>query len=193
MKKTLLPITASLALLLTACGGKDKKSSVFPDNFDKIGDAGRMDYMMKHVSPDSVARFVIDAALGRVPGARIDTMALATSYAYDRYKGDDLENFSLEYEQHIGSLSLSDKMKAYKLGGSEDLQRLGYHLGLEYLGAIREGNMKVADVDRDLQEFRKACGTDTATYSRFLIGFRTVLRMDKGVDVPKDIYLKYAE
>ena len=53
--------------------------------------------------------------------------------------------------------------------------------------------MKVADVDRDLQEFRKACGTDTATYNRFLIGFRTVLRMDKGVDVPTEIYQKYAE
>lgn len=193
MKKTILPLAAVAALLFSACGDKNRQSGPYPAGFDKIGDAGRMDYMMKHASPDSVARFIIDGALGRNPEARIDTMALATTYAYDRYKGQDLETFGLEYEQYIESLPLADKMRAYKLGGSEDLQKLGYHLGLEYMSAIREGNMKVADVDRELDEFRKACGTDTATYNRFLIGFRTVLRMDKGIDVPKEIYQKYAQ
>ena len=80
MKKTLLPITASLALLLTACGGKDKKSSVFPDNFDKIGDAGRMDYMMKHVSPDSVARFATE--LRPIPGRRPREFLVGIRAAY---------------------------------------------------------------------------------------------------------------
>lgn len=193
MKNFILPLIGAAALTLASCGDKNRQSDRLPDGFDRIGDIGRVDYMMKHATPDSVARFIVDGALGRIPGVRIDTMAIATSYAYDTYKGDDLDNFSVAYDQYINALSLPDRMKAIKLGGSEAPQRLGYVLGLDYMNSIRQGNKTIADVDREISEFRKACGSDTATYNRFMIGFRTVLRMDHGVDVPEDIYKKYAQ
>ena len=47
------------------------------------------------------------------------------------------------------------------------------------------------DVERELAEFRKACGADSATYRRFIVGFKTVLNVDRGVDVPRDIYNRF--
>ncbi len=77
-----------------SCGGKNG-SGDFPDNFGTIGDAGRVSYMMKNVTPDSVARFICDAALGKVEGARIDSLPTATLYAYEHYKNTDRHRLRL--------------------------------------------------------------------------------------------------
>ena len=59
--------------------------------------------------------------------------------------------------------------------------------------SIRDGNKSVTDVEKELQEFKKACAGDTAMYHRFLIGFQTVLKVDHGTDVPEDIYRKFVD
>lgn len=184
-------IIASMSLGLAACGGDGNKNGRYPANFDKIGDAGRVDFIMKHAPGDSVARFIIFSALGRNPGARIDTMATVTNFAYEKLRGEDLDKFSTEYDMIISSLPLADRMRIYALAGSEDPQGFGYTLGLEYLNTIRDDNKKVADIEKELAEFRKACGNDTATYRRFLIGFKTVLRVDSGKDIPADVYNRF--
>lgn len=83
---TLLSLT--FALGITACGHKEKSGSKYPANFNSIGDAGRVDYMIAHTSPDSVARFIIQSALGKNPDARIDTLAIATNHAYEKLSGN---------------------------------------------------------------------------------------------------------
>ena len=82
-------------------------------------------------------------------------------------------------------------MRVYKLAGSEDAQKLGYRLGLEYLGSIREDNKSAEQIEKELQSFKKACGTDTAMYRRFIIGFHTALEVDSATDIPKAIYDKF--
>lgn len=190
MKKLIWPLMF-LMLIVTACGSKKGGAGDYPDNFSRIGDVGRVDYIMQNATPDSLARFVINSALGLNPGAPIDSLSMATLYIYDHLKDSDLETFSVEYDSYIETLPLDEKMKVYMLGGSEDPQKLGYKLGLEYLGSIRENNKNAAQVERELQAFKKACGTDTAMYRRFIIGFHTVLDVDKGTDVPADIYNKF--
>lgn len=190
MKRIFLPLAVA-CLMMTSCGSKGGSSANYPKNFDKIGDIGRVQYIMQNTTPDSLARFVIDGALRRNPGAPIDSLAMATLYIYDNLTGQDLETFSVEYDSYIESLSLDDKMKVYMLGGSEDAQKLGYKLGLEYLGSIRENNKNVAQVEKELKSFKKACGSDTAMYRRFIIGFHTVLEVDSGKDVAADIYNKF--
>lgn len=192
MKKIVSAVLSlSMILGLASCGGEKDAKGKWPKNFDKIGDAGRVAYVMRVASPDSLARFIIYGSLGRVPGARIDSLAIATNAAYERLKGDDLETFSLEYDNVVEGLPLADKMKVYALGGSEDPQGLGFKLGLEYVSSIRNNHLKVADVEKELQAFKKACANDSATYRRFIIGFRTVLRHDRGKDLPEDIYNKF--
>lgn len=190
MKKLLFPV-AMLCCLMCSCGGKNRAEKDYPENFKQIGDAGRVEYMLSRVAPDSLARFIIYGALGKNPGAPIDTMAIATNCAYEHLQGAALDSFSMEYDAVVEALSLGDKMKIYSLAGTEDPQRLGYRLGLEYMSSIRNNDKSVADVERELKEFKKACAADTAMYRRFIIGFHTVLEADRGTDVPEDIYQKF--
>lgn len=194
MKRKMTLAAPALALLLTACGGKGKRQAgEFPENFNTIGDAGRVAYVMRNATPDSVARFICLGALGRVEGARIDTMAMATAYAYEHYKGEDLDAFGVEYDRFVAALSLADRMKIYALAGSEDPQGLGLQLGLEYTQMIRDKNMDVKAVEKELAEFKKACASDPDTYERFLIGFKTALKADNGTDLPAGVYEKFID
>lgn len=190
---TCAALAVSLGLAVNSCGSKQKSDSTYPADFNSIGDAGRVDYMIKHASADSVARFIILSALGRNGDARIDTLAIATNHAYETLKGDALDSFSIAYDGLVESLPLADKMKIYVLAGSEDPQGLGYKLGLEYMSNIRNENKTVKDIESELKAFEKACGSDTAMYRRFMIGFRTVLEVDHGHDVPEEIYNRFAK
>lgn len=190
MKKFLAGF-ALAAILISSCGGKGKSDKTYPDNFNSIGDAGRIDYLIRMgVSPDSVARYIIYGALDR-NDAKIDTFALATNHAYETYRDADAEAFSIEYDGLVENLPLADKMKVYMLAGTEDPQGLGYRLGLEYMSSVRDGNKKSSEIEKELKEFKKACGTDTAMYRRFIVGFRTVLKVDHGKDMPEEIYQKF--
>ena len=173
MKKSL--IAAGLALIMLAgCGGKKKGEGSFPDNFGTIGDAGRVEYMWR--------------TEGQVEGAKNDTLAIATSYAYDHLKGEALDQFGARYDAIVNTLQLADKMKIYAQAGIEDPQGLGYRLGLEYLSTIRDNHLDVKAIKQELEAFRKACANDTDTYRRFMIGFRTVLKVDSGRDVSREVY-----
>ena len=190
MKTTVISMGA-LLLLLASCGGKKDKEGEFPAAFATMGDTARTAWMIEHVPADSLARFIIDASIGKVEGAKIDTLAIATNYAFEHLKGEDLDKFSIAYDSYVESLPLADKMRVYAQAGTEDPQGLGYRLGLEYMSNIRDHKKSADEVERELKAFRKACGADTATYRRFLVGFKTVLKVDKGVDVPADIYNRF--
>lgn len=181
-------VSLIMALTVTGCGNKQNKDGDYPDNFGSIGDAGRVAYVIRHATPDSVARFIIYGSLGRVPGARIDTLAIATNYAYGALKGEDLDKFSVEYDAILETMPLSDKMKVYVLAGSEDPQGLGYKLGLEYLMNIRDAHKSVKEVKEEIEAFRKVCGSDQDTYHRFIVGFRTALKEDGGTGLAPGVY-----
>lgn len=72
---------------------------------------------MKNTTPDSVARFICRAALGQVKGAGIESPGVATSYAYEKYSGNDLDSFGDEYDNFVSSLPLADKMRMYVMAG----------------------------------------------------------------------------
>lgn len=178
--------------LAAACSGKGGNGN-FPDNFDKIGDAGRVAYVMEQTSPDSVARFICDAALGKVEGVKIDSIQIATLYAYEHYKDNDLASFSNTLDSYSAALPLKEKMKLYVLLGEVDAQQLGYQLGLEYVNNIRSKKMTADEVSAELKEFKKACGADHDTYRRFVKGFKVVLEKEHGGarGVDNDIYNRF--
>jgi len=192
-KVSLFAAAGCLLLIASACGGDGKKKkSGFPDNFDTIGDAGRVAYVMGTSTPDSVARFIINTALGRVPGARFDTLANVNLYVFSTYSSKDQDTFSEEYQKLESELTLTERMTLFKKMESEDSREFGLDLGLAYVSRIRDRNMNVDEVDREIKEFRKACGSDSMTYIRFVKGFTTALEYDKGKDVKKEIYDRFA-
>lgn len=181
-------------LLLAACGGKPAvEQPGFPPDFNSRDDASKVAYMMQTVTPDSVARFICDGALGKIKGANIDTVPIAVAYAYEHYNDSSLMYFSREFDDYSSNLNLPDKMRIYLLAGLSDPKRLGYELGLEYVDHIREDSMNVAEVRKEIEAFKTACADDSITYVRFLKGFKTVLRLDHGKDLPEEIYQAFIE
>ncbi|MDE6023568.1 MAG: hypothetical protein K2G13_08720 [Muribaculaceae bacterium] len=193
MKLTkLIPLALmSLIIALSACGGKSKSDNDFPEGFDKLSDQQKVAYMMQHASADSVARFIIYAALGKIDGVHIDTLNNATLKAYEAYTDTALQSFSWEFDRLAEELPLHQKMKLRALVGAEDPQGLGLTLGLEYLNQIRLKGMTADQVLEELTALKKESKDDPDLYARFLIGFRTVLRYDRNSDMPKEIYTKF--
>ena len=143
---------------------------------------------MEQTTPDSVARFICSASLGQVPGAHIDTMTIATLYAYENYADSALATFSDELERFSGSLPLTEKMRILAMAGMVDGQGLGYELGLHYVDQIRSRKMSIAQVREEIEALRSACKDDPKTFERFLTGFKTVLKMDRGKDLSAEGY-----
>lgn len=194
MKTCSLIIALLAGIALLGCkGNKHQQDGEFPDNFNSLPDTARVAYVMKQASPDSVARFICRASLGQLKNCHIDNLGIATNYAYEKYSGSDADSFGAEYDNFVASLPLADKMRMYAMAGIEDPQGLGLQLGLEYLQSIREKNMTLKDVDNEIKAFETACGSDSALFDRFMVGFRTVLEVDSGRDVPEAIYDKYSK
>lgn len=182
----------ALSLMAASCGGRESADGAFGEGFDKLSDARKVAYVMQNAAPDSVARFICNAALGKVPGASIDTLATATLYAYEHYTDEaDLQTFSAAYDEYAASLPLDDKMRIMKMAGEVDPQGIGYELGLEYVDRIRRSHRSSEEVVREIEAFRKACSSDTMMFRRFLTGFKVALEVDRGKDLPDDIYTKF--
>lgn len=177
---------------LCSCNGGGKNIDDLASEVGHLPDSRKVAYMMEHVSPDSVARFICEASLGHIEGIRIDTLANATLYAYENYRSEsDIQTFSSEMDDYVSHLSLEDRMKIMTMLGEVDAQALGYQLGLEYVDHIRIDSMKPADVKREIEAFRLACASDTMMYHRFITGFKVALNIDKGKDLPEDIYNQF--
>lgn len=192
MKKGKVNVYASAGaavLLLAGCHGKGNNG--FPEGFENYPDAAKVDYMMGQTTPDSVARFICDAALGKVPGAPIDSISAATLQAYEKYRGAEFDKFSETFDEYSLSKPLPEKMKLLFMAGTEDPVQLGYQLGLEYVNQIRTQHKTAEQVETEIKEFRKACGNDKETYDRFITGFHIALKEDHGKDLPEEIYRRF--
>lgn len=173
--------------IVSSCSGSKSREN-FPSDFEKYSDTQKVEYMMKQTTPDSVARFICNAAIDRIPGVTIDSLGAATLYAYEKYHGKDLDTFQIEFDRFSISLPLAPRMKLMFKAGMEDPIQLGYQLGLEYVSQIRTQHKKVSDIEAEIKEFRKACGSDIETYNRFIKGFKIALEADHGKDLSEDVY-----
>lgn len=187
----LIAAAGCLLTTVSACGGAGSENG-FPENFDKIGDAGRIAFMMERVPADSVARFICDAALGKIEGARIDSLATATLYPYEHYRDSDLASYANAYDTYSQALPLPEKMRLYAMAGQVNPQQMGYQLGAEYINNIRNRKMSVNEISAEITEFKKACGADHDTYRRFVKGLKAALEMEHGNGINEDIYAKFS-
>lgn len=193
-KLPLVFVTLSFVIAAFSCKKTgDKSDSDWQSAIDSLGDSRKVAYVMDHATPDSVARFICDAALDKAGGCKIDTLAVAAAYAYEHYSDSALMAFSSEFDDYVANRPLPDKMRLYYMAGRTDAHRLGYVLGLEYVSEIREQHKTVDEIRAEIAELKTACGEDSATYVRFVKGFRTVLKADHGSDLPEDVYKAFVD
>lgn len=194
MRRGFCALAVGLALLpLCSCGGGKEKDS-FPSNVNEMSDIEIVDYMMKRVSPDSVARFICRASLGKIEGVKIDTLANATLYAYENYKDDNLQTFAAAYDEYSEGLPLDEKVTLRKLAAVDDPMGLGYTLGLEYVNSIRADHKNAKEVEAEIAALKRACEKnpeDSLTFKRFMTGFKVALEYDGSNEIPMEIYQKY--
>ena len=191
MKKNRFLVMALTCVALCGCGGKEKSI----DNAELFksakNDAEKVAIVMKSATPDSVARFICNTALGLNKGVSIDTLQSAVLYAYEHYADENLMKFSDEFDNYSSSLPLAQKMKIMSLAALTDPDGLGYKLGIEYAIQIRDNAMTLKEIDRDMAELKKACGDDMEMYNRVLNGLSIALSMPEFADLPKEVIEKY--
>ena len=171
MKKNRFLVMALTCVALCGCGGKEKSI----DNAELFksakNDAEKVAIVMKSATPDSVARFICNTALGLNKGVSIDTLQSAVLYAYEHYADENLMKFSDEFDNYSSSLPLAQKMKIMSLAALTDPDGLGYKLGIEYAIQIRDNAMTLKEIDRDMAELRRCtivCSTDSVSRFRCL-------------------------
>ena len=174
IKKTSLR-AFSLALLFSlfifaSCGKKEGASGVsIPNDFNTLSVEQKIDYLAENESPEKVAQFIINAALGKEEGVSLD-LRNATVYAYSHYKEADRKKFAEDYDKIVSSLPTPEKMKLYYAGGQINTFELGCHLGRDYIKSVRDNSSNAGAVKEEITEFEKACNGDSATYQKFVAG-----------------------
>lgn len=187
-RRFLLGCMATLLIPL-ACRKSDANGD-FPENFQSMSDEKKVEFLMGQQTPDSVARFIYNASLGKIPEVNLD-LNTAYFYAVENYKGQDLEQFMAEYDNRRDDLPLIDKMNFYYKEGMIDSLSVGLQLGLGYVGSIRDNRKTVKEIKDEILSFKRACNSDTATYNNFIKGLHYALKNDRGKDLDEKIYLEF--
>lgn len=178
------------ALFIPISCRKSNTNGNFPEDFQSRPDEKKVEFLMESESPDSVARFIYSASLGKIDGVSLDLNA-ASLYALENYKGEDLEKFAAEYDLFRDKLPLIDKMKFYQKEGMLDSLSVGLQLGLGYVASIRENKKSVKESKEEILKFKEACKNDSTTYRNFVIGLRYALKHDHGKDLDEKIYNEF--
>lgn len=183
---------AAAVMMLAFVSCSNKSSSKFPDNFSSLSTEKKMEFLMANMSPDSVAYYIIDAAMGKNNSARIE-LDPAIAYAYDNYKEDDMVAFTLAFSEYEKKIPLHEKVKFSKLYTTTEMdpEAYGYDVGLRYVGVIREEGLQPKQVKEELDRFAKACKIDPDFYKKFMKGFKYALKYDRGRDLDERIYTEF--
>lgn len=187
-------ISSGLMLICFLSGCKHRSeegNAAFPADFNKKTDQEKVAFVMRTSTPDSVARFVMNAALGNIQGVTVDSLSMAELYIISNYDSQKQMEYVEETARIKDGLSLAQQMKLFKKGSSDDPIVFGLDLGLNYLSRVRERSLSAKDIEKEIKEFKKECGNDTTTYRLFTKGFTEALRQDKDKDVDKDIYQRF--
>lgn len=192
LKSVMVCAGVVFATVMSGCGkNAEETESSFPSGFNKKSDSEKVAYLMRTTTPDSVARFVMNASLGKIKGIQLDSLAMVELYIVSNYDSQKQLEYAEESVRLKDQLTLAQRMHLFKKGSAEDPIGFGLDLGLGYLSIIREKNLSAKDVENEIKDFKKECKEDTATYRRFVIGFTEALRQDKDKDVKKEIYDRF--
>lgn len=190
-------MTLVCALLLSACGNKSGENlSGLPSDFKTAPDTLKAKALIdKGISPDSIAIFFCEAGAGMRHGVNVKDFADITTYMYTHCTEEDFEIFSTAFDSHVETLTPAQRMKLYSLIAQEDgnADKMGYELGLVYVNSVMERDLSLGAVDKEIAEFRRACGKDEDTYNRFLKGFAVAISTRQKGELPSELVRKYGK
>lgn len=194
----MLKVSAILTAALMALGGckgdeaADATTAAMPGNFSSSPDSVKVKMLLDHnVSLDSLANYICRAAAGEIKNVNITDFGQIDAYIYTHRGEKDYEVYALAFDECKKSLPLTSKLTLYRKNALLDPDKVGYQLGLEYVNDVMDKKLTIGKVDREVAEFRKACGDDEDTYKRFLKGFAVGLSTRAAGEIPQDILAQY--
>lgn len=167
-----------------------------PSDFSALPDTAKVRALIDMgVSPDTMAVFVSEVAAGMRPGISIQSPEDVLTYVYTNCSDEDFTMFSATFESHVENLPPAAKMKVYALSASAagNADKMGYKIGLEYLNSVLEKDLSIGAIDKEIAEFRRACGKDEDTYQRFLKGFAAAISTRAPGELPAELVSKYGK
>lgn len=190
MKFYIFSFILILSITSVSCNNSnDNTTNLFPN--DNLCDTAKVAFMINKVSPDSVARFICNSAIGLNTNVSIDSLHNAVMYAYNRFSNDDLQSFCNEFDKYAENLPLDSKMKLLYLAAHVNPDKLGYRLGLDYAMLLLTKEISLTDIDNEIEAFRNACGDDQQTYLQVLNGLSIALNLPEYSQIPKEVINKY--
>lgn len=190
-----LYLSVVMCMLLCACNGKDSDNSTMaglPRDFSSKPDSTKVHMLLDNGMPlDSLAVYVCKAAVGDIQGVSINDFASIDAYIYAAKGEKEYEVYALAFDECKKQLSLVKKLRLYKKNALEDPDKIGYQLGLQYVNDVIYNKLTIGKVDREIADFRRACGDDEDTYNRFLKGFAVGISTRTPGEVPQDIIDQY--
>ncbi len=187
------------AALIWASGCKnneadDATTAAMPRNFASSSDSVKVKMLLDHnVSLDSLAQYVCLAAAGEIKNVNITDFGQIDAYIYTHRGEKDYEVYALAFDECRKSLPLTSKLTLYKKNALQDPDKIGYQLGLEYVNDVMDKKLTIGKIDKEVAEFRKACGADEDTYKRFLKGFSVGLSTRASGEIQDDILVQYGQ
>ena len=171
-----LGILLFAGFLFCACSFKNvENNEPLPENFNEWSDSTKISFVMKRVSPDSTARFLCLAALGRLPEAKIVSFKDAVGHVYMAYEDSAKIVFYNEINDFPTKLPLEDKLRLYVMAGDGKPGRLGYRLGKEYAAGLHSGNITETEVLEEINVIENLLGDNKTDREKFKAGLKTSL------------------
>ncbi len=163
-------------LLLSACGGDNNSKDATVAPGANASDREKVSYMAQITSPDSLARYICYAALGRSSSGTIDSLSMAQLYALEIYQADDrkIVEFSRSYDETVENLPLTDAYRLAKMTGVLDDTQLPFDLGLRYGARVKREGIKAPEVKNDTAALARM--VEPHFFDLFVKAFDTALK-----------------
>lgn len=150
-----------------------------PAEFQQLNDTAKVAYMMKRLAPDSMARFVCNSALNKIPLSPIDSFAATVRYLYTAYNDSDLVVFCEELNTYPATLSPSEKIKIYLMASENKPARLGYRMGKDYAAELKKGKISLEIMKEEIEIIKDSLRQDSNDFNKFFAGLKTGLNSEE--------------
>ena len=194
IQKILLVAVAVVMVSLSSCKSDSATTSRMSKDFAASADTVKVRMLIESGMPmDSLAMYLCKAAIGEVKGVSINNFSDVDAYIYMNRGEKEYELYALAMDDYTKQLPLVSKLKLYKKSALVDPDKAGYQLGLEYVNDVMDKKLKIGQVDREIADFRQACGEDEDTYNRFLKGFALGISTRAAGEIPQEVAAKYGK
>ena len=154
----------SVTGLIQSCG-KTIVSRI-PDDVYTMSHEKQLDWLLSHLSSDSVAKFLCDIMIEKDEVLRIEDFRHSLIYCCQNLNEEDRKLFGEEINRYVDSFTPENKMKIFRNSMPQDPQKLGFY----YAKDAYENKTDTNIIHTELEVLHELCKDDSIFYISFKHG-----------------------